>query len=58
MPRTLRINTLGSLSISLDGEPVTGLASRKVEAILVYLVCTGRVHPREVLGEFFWEERT
>lgn len=58
MPRTLRINTLGSLSISLDGEPVTGLASRKVEAILVYLACTGRVHPREVLGEFFWEERT
>jgi DNA-binding SARP family transcriptional activator len=35
----LEISTLGGLSIRHDGEPVTGLASRKVEALLVYLAC-------------------
>jgi DNA-binding SARP family transcriptional activator len=54
---SLKISTLGGLSIRLAGEPVTGLASRKVEALLVYLACTGRTHPREVLAELFWEER-
>jgi DNA-binding SARP family transcriptional activator len=53
----LRINTLGGLTITRDGEPVTQLATRKVAALLVYLVCTGRAHPREVLAEFLWEER-
>jgi DNA-binding SARP family transcriptional activator len=54
---SLKISTLGGLSICLADEPVTGLASRKVEALLVYLACTGRAHPREVLAELFWEER-
>ncbi len=54
----LQISTLGGLSIRLDGEPVTGLASRKVEALLVYLACAGREYRRDVLAELFWEERT
>jgi len=54
----LQIRTLGGLAIRHDGEPVTGLASRKVEALLIYLACTGRAHPREVLAEVFWEERS
>jgi WD40 repeat protein/DNA-binding SARP family transcriptional activator len=54
----LEITTLGGLSIQRDGQPVTGLATRKVEALLVYLACTGRTHVREVLAEMFWEERT
>jgi len=54
----LEISTLGGLAIHLAGELVTGLASRKVEAPLVYLACTGRAHPREALAELFWEERT
>ncbi len=58
MSSTLQINTLGGLFIKLDGQPVTSLVSRKTEAILVYLACTARIHPREILGEFFWEERT
>ena len=54
----LEIRTLGGLSIKRDGEPVTELKTRKVAALLVYLACTARVHPREVLAELFWEERT
>jgi hypothetical protein len=54
----LEIRTLGGLSIKREGEPVTGFASRKVEALLVYLACTGRTHSREVLAELLWEERT
>jgi DNA-binding SARP family transcriptional activator len=54
---SLRISTLGGLSICLDSETVTGLASRKVEALLVYLACNPRQHPRETLAEMFWQER-
>jgi DNA-binding SARP family transcriptional activator len=54
----LEILTLGGLVIRRDGESVTELVPRKVEALLVYLACTGRTHSREVLAELFWEERT
>jgi DNA-binding SARP family transcriptional activator len=54
----LRINTLGGLTITRDGEPVTQLATRKVAVLLVYLACTERPHAREVLAELLWEERT
>ncbi|MCL7454449.1 MAG: hypothetical protein M8467_15535, partial [Anaerolineae bacterium] len=54
----LAISTLGLVTIEHDGEPVTGLETRKAEALLLYLACTGRVHSREVLAEMFWPERT
>lgn len=54
----LRIRTLGRVLIGRDGEAVDDFASRKAEALLVYLASTGRVHPREVLAEFFWDGRT
>jgi DNA-binding SARP family transcriptional activator len=54
----LKIDTLGGLTITQDGEPVTQLATRKVAALLVYLACSGRPSAREVLAEFLWEERT
>jgi DNA-binding SARP family transcriptional activator len=54
----LEIRTLGGLSIKRDGEQVSGLASRKAEALLAYLACTEREHPREVLAELLWQERT
>ena len=53
----LRISTLGGLAITRDDQRVMQLATRKVEMLLVYLACTGRSHPREVLAELFWEER-
>ena len=39
-------------------EPVTGLETRKVEALLIYLASNRRAHPREVLAELLWEERS
>lgn len=54
----LRIKTLGGLLIERDGEHLDNLASRKAEALLVYLACTGRAHPREVLADLFWDGRT
>jgi DNA-binding SARP family transcriptional activator len=53
----LRISTFGGLDLRYQGEPVTGLASRKAEALLVYLACIGRPRTREVLAELLWEER-
>ena len=54
----LRIKTLGRLSISRQGEEVEEFASRKVTALLVYLACTGREHPRDVLAELLWDDRS
>jgi DNA-binding SARP family transcriptional activator/predicted ATPase len=58
MNGSLEIHTLGGLTIECDGQLIVGFASRKVEALLVYLACTGHAHPREVLAELLWEERS
>lgn len=52
----LRITTLGGLSITHAGAAVTGLASRKAEAMLVYLACTRRPHARDVLADLLWDD--
>lgn len=57
MGEMLAIRSLGGLIIERNGQPVTDFDSRKVQALLVYVVCTGRAQPREVLAEMFWEER-
>ncbi len=54
----LCIHTFGGLALEHNGRPITGFHSRKVEALLVYLACTGRPHPREVLAELLWPERS
>lgn len=53
----LEIHTLGELSITQDGQPLE-FATRKVEALLVYLACAGRPCPREVLAELLWQDRS
>jgi predicted ATPase/DNA-binding SARP family transcriptional activator len=58
MDGQLDICTLGGLTIYRDGAPFTDFDQRKVPALLVYLACTDRAQPREVLAELFWEERT
>jgi DNA-binding SARP family transcriptional activator len=58
MSEKLQITTFGGLLIQRDGQLVSGFASRKVEALLVYLAYTRRAHPREVLAEMLWEERS
>ena len=58
MSDLLRISTFGGLLIQRGGELVTGLASRKAEALLVYLACTGRPHARESLATLLWDDRS
>ncbi len=58
MSDRLEIRTLGGLTIKCSGQPVSGFTSRKSEALLVYLAYTRHPHPREVLAEMFWEERS
>ncbi len=53
----LSIFTLGGLTIQLDGQPVGNFPSCKIDALLVYLACTGRPQSREVLAELLWPER-
>jgi len=52
----LNIRTLGGLSISREDQPIQGLVSRKVEALLVYVAYVGREVPRESLATLFWDE--
>jgi len=54
----LSIHTFGGLRLQLGERPVVGLASRKAEALLVYLACTGRPHERELLGTLLWDDRS
>jgi predicted ATPase/DNA-binding SARP family transcriptional activator len=58
MNARLEITTLGELSIRLSGEPVVGLSTRKVEALLVYLACNPGEHSREVLATLLWEDHS
>ena len=53
----LEICLLGGVTIKKNGAPVTGLASRTAEALLAYLACTGRPHPRETLADLLWDDR-
>lgn len=58
MNDSLEVFTLGKLQIHRSGLPLENFPARKVEALLVYLVCTGRSFPREHLAELLWDERT
>ncbi|MFZ0546947.1 MAG: BTAD domain-containing putative transcriptional regulator [Candidatus Promineifilaceae bacterium] len=55
--RLLAFKLLGGLSIKLNGEPLSNLASRKAEALLVYLACERQEHSRESLATFLWDDR-
>ncbi len=54
----LEIFTLGGVRIQRLGEPMTGLTTKKAEAMLIYLAATRRAQPREVLAELLWDERS
>ncbi|MEJ5224738.1 MAG: bacterial transcriptional activator domain-containing protein, partial [Anaerolineales bacterium] len=58
MTTTLTLLTLGGLDIRKDGQPLGGLASRKAEALLVYLAMEDRSHAREALADLLWDDRT
>ncbi|MAT97501.1 MAG: hypothetical protein CL608_10200 [Anaerolineaceae bacterium] len=52
----LTISLLGGLNIAQNGTAVTGFASRKADALLVYLACNPRPHPRETIATLFWPD--
>jgi predicted ATPase/DNA-binding SARP family transcriptional activator len=54
MNNSLRISTLGGLSVTLGNKPFTKFVSRKAEALLVYIACHPNEHLREALATFFW----
>jgi predicted ATPase/DNA-binding SARP family transcriptional activator len=54
----LAIYTCGGLEIRLNDAPLTGLASRKAEALLIYIACEPRPHPRDVLADMLWDDAT
>lgn len=58
MTTRLSLHTLGGLTIRVDEKPITSLASRKVEALLIYLAVEQRPIPREFLADLFWDDRT
>jgi DNA-binding SARP family transcriptional activator len=53
----LEIHTLGGLQILLASKPVQDLASRKANALVVYLSVMHGLHPREVLADLLWQDR-
>jgi predicted ATPase len=56
MPR-LTIALFGSFQVTLDGQPVSGFTSKKVQALLAYLaVETERPHSREELAGLLWPD--
>jgi predicted ATPase/DNA-binding SARP family transcriptional activator len=54
----LIIRLLGAIEIELAGEPVTGLGTRKAEALLAYLVSYKRPFSREQLADLLWDDRS
>jgi DNA-binding SARP family transcriptional activator len=54
-PLTIRL--LGSPELTVGGQPIT-FRTRKVLALLVYLIVEGRMHNREALKALLWPETT
>ena len=57
MTALLEISTFGGLAIKLAGEPLGKLASRKADALLVYLACTRQTQARDLLADLLWDDR-
>lgn len=53
----LSIRLFAGVSLTLSGQPLTELPTRKAEALLVYLVCHERPFSREQLADLLWDDR-
>lgn len=51
----LHIELLGGMTLTLGGQPLSGLKTRKAEALLAYLACQQRPFTREALAAIFWD---
>jgi predicted ATPase/DNA-binding SARP family transcriptional activator len=58
MTAKLSFTLLGEMTIEFNGKQVTGLPSRKAEAMLLYLASMKRPYSRELLADFFWDDRS
>jgi DNA-binding SARP family transcriptional activator len=58
MTDLLEMSLLGGVTLKLGQEPLTGLASHRTEALLIYLACTGRPHTREALANLLYDNRS
>ncbi|MCA9897126.1 MAG: tetratricopeptide repeat protein [Ardenticatenaceae bacterium] len=54
----LKIHLFGTMQVLSDGQPITGFASRKAEALLAYLLLNPQPHPRDTLADLLWDDRT
>lgn len=55
---TLVINLFGGLELILDGKPLTALASKKTEALVVFLAVCRQKHSRDFLADMLWDNRS
>ncbi len=53
---SLRIHVFGGLRIFIDNQRISDLPTRKVEALLIYLVVNPYPHEREVLAQLLWND--
>lgn len=53
---SLQLITLGGLQVELNGRPLSGFVSTKVQALLIYLALTVRPQPREKLIGLLWAD--
>ncbi len=58
MTETLHLTLLGSPTITLGSHPLTGFATNKAQALLVYLAVTCQPHSRDHLATLLWDDMT
>src|SRR5262245_10549155 len=58
MKQILQLTLLGTPRVLLGGQPLTGFATNKAQALLFYLVVTGQPHSRDGLASLLWEGMT
>jgi DNA-binding SARP family transcriptional activator/predicted ATPase len=55
-PAALQLRLFGGIQISVNGVRISDIATRKAEALLVFLACERYPHQRETLAELFWND--
>jgi DNA-binding SARP family transcriptional activator len=53
-----RLRLLGPAQAEQDGEPLRGFRSRRILALLGYLIAQGQLAPRRRLADLFWGNKT
>ncbi|HEU4325655.1 MAG TPA: BTAD domain-containing putative transcriptional regulator [Roseiflexaceae bacterium] len=56
-PPVLQLRLFGGAHIAIDGTPVPPMATRKAEALLIYLACNPQPHERETLADLLWDDQ-